>query len=66
LLDLNKYACSLHELTRLVGEVLMEQLDIIEVLKLKFDKLKILKPYPYQMTLALKIEKESLDKLYQL
>ena len=50
-----RYAYSLHELTRVIGEVLMEHLDIIEVLKLKFDKLKILKPEPYQMALALKI-----------
>ena len=50
-----RYAYSLHELTRVIGEVLMQHLDIIEVLKIKFDKLKILKPEPYQMALALKI-----------
>jgi hypothetical protein len=49
-----KYAWSMHELARIIGEVLLEHVDIIEVLKLKFDKLKLLKPEPYQMTLALK------------
>jgi hypothetical protein len=50
-----KYAWSMHELARIIGEVLLEHVDIIEVLKLKFDKLKLLKPEPYQMALALKI-----------
>lgn len=50
-----KYGWSMHELARIIGEVLLEHLDIIEVLKLKFDKLKLLKPEPYQMALALKI-----------
>jgi transposase len=50
-----KYAWSMHELARIIGEVLLEHVDIIEVLKLKFDKLKLLKPDPYQMALALKI-----------
>jgi len=50
-----KYAWSMHELARIIGEVLLEHLDIIEVLKLKFDKLKLLKPEPYQIALALKI-----------
>jgi hypothetical protein len=50
-----RYAWSMHELARIIGEVLLEHVDIIEVLKLKFDKLKLLKPDPYQMALALKI-----------
>lgn len=50
-----RYAWSMHELARIIGEVLLEHIDIIEVLKLKFDKLKLLKPDPYQMALALKI-----------
>lgn len=50
-----RYAYSMHELARIIGEVLLEHVDIIEVLKLKFDKLKLLKPDPYQMALALNI-----------
>jgi len=50
-----RYAWSMHELARIIGEVLLEHVDIIEILKLKFDKLKLLKPDPYQMALALKI-----------
>ena len=50
-----KYGWSMHELARIIGEVLLEHVDIIEVLKLKFDKLKLLKPQPYQIALALKI-----------
>jgi hypothetical protein len=50
-----KYSWSMHELVRIFGEVLLENVDIIEVLKLKFDNLKLLKPDPYQMALALKI-----------
>ncbi len=50
-----RYAWSMHELARIIGEVLLEHVDIIEVLKLKFDKLKLLKTEPYQLSLALKI-----------
>jgi hypothetical protein len=50
-----RYAYSMHELARIIGEVLLEHVDIIEVLKLKFDKLNLLKPDPYQMALALNI-----------
>lgn len=50
-----KYAYTMHEFARIIGEVLLEHVDIIEVLKLRFDNLKLLKPDPYQMALALKI-----------
>lgn len=50
-----RYAYTLHELTRVIGETLMEHLDIIELLRTDFDKLKILKPQQHQLALALKI-----------
>ena len=50
-----RYAYSLHDLTKVIGEVLMEHVDIIEVLRMKFDKLKLLKPESYQIALAIKI-----------
>ena len=50
-----RYAYSLHDLTKVIGEVLMEHVDIIEVLRMKFDKLNLLKTEPYQMVLNLKI-----------
>ena len=50
-----RYAYSLHELTRIIGETLMEHVDIIEVLRMKSDNLKLLKPDQSQMALALKI-----------
>lgn len=49
-----RYAYSMHELTRVIGETLMEHLDIIELLRTKFDKLKILKIKPEQLALTLK------------
>lgn len=49
-----RYAYSLHELTRVIGETLMEHLDIIELLRTKFDKLKLLKPNQPQLILSLK------------
>jgi hypothetical protein len=49
-----RYAYSLHELTRVIGETLLEHLDIIELLRTKFEKLKILKPYQPQLALSLK------------
>jgi hypothetical protein len=48
-----RYAYSLHELTRVIGEILMEHSDIIEVLRMKFDKLKLLKPEQPQLALPL-------------
>ena len=50
----SRYAYSLHELTRVIGETLMEHLDIIELLRTKFDKLKLLKTKPDQLALTLK------------
>ena len=44
----------MHELTRVIGETLMEHLDIIELLRTKFDKLKLLKTKPDQLALTLK------------
>lgn len=49
-----RYAYSLHELTRVIGETLMEHLDIIEVLRTEFDKLKLLKSDQTQLALYLK------------
>jgi hypothetical protein len=49
-----RYAYSMHELTRVIGETLMEHLDIIELLRTKFDKLKLLKTKPEQLALTLK------------
>ena len=49
-----KYSYSMHELTRVIGEILMENLSLIEALKLKFDKLKLLKRENYQLALLLK------------
>lgn len=49
-----RYAYSMHELTRVIGETLMEYVDIIEILRMKFEKLKLLKPDQTQMTLFLK------------
>jgi len=49
-----KYSYSMHELTRVIGEILMENLSLIEALKLKFDKLKLLKREDYQLALLLK------------
>lgn len=49
-----RYAYSMHELTRVIGETLMEHLDIIELLRTKFDKLKLLKTKPDQLALTLK------------
>ncbi|MCE5271912.1 IS4 family transposase [bacterium] len=49
-----RYAYSLHELTKVIGELLMEHVDIIEVLRIKFDKLKLLKPNQPQLALSLK------------
>jgi hypothetical protein len=48
-----RYAYSLHELTRVIGELLMEHVDIIEVLRVKFEKLKLLKPNQPQLALSL-------------
>ena len=45
-----------HGQALIIGEVLLEHVDIIDVLKLKFDKLKVLIPDPYQIALALKIK----------
>jgi len=50
-----KYSYSMHELTRVIGEILMENLSLLEALKLKFDKLKLLKRENYQLALLLKI-----------
>ena len=50
-----RYGWSLHELARIIGEVLLEHVDIIEVLNLKFDNLKLLKQDSYQIALDLKI-----------
>lgn len=49
-----KYSYSMHELTRVIGEILMENLSLLEALKLKFDKLKLLKRENYQLALLLK------------
>ena len=49
-----RYAYSMHELTRVIGETLMEHVDIIEVLRMKFEKLKLLKPHQPQLVLSLK------------
>ena len=49
-----RYAYSMHELTRVIGETLMEHVDIIEVLRMKFEKLKLLKPNQPQLALSLK------------
>ena len=49
-----RYAYSMHELTRVIGETLMEHVDIIEVLRMKFEKLKFLKPNQPQLALSLK------------
>lgn len=49
-----RYAFSMHELTRVIGETLMEHLDIIELLRTKFDNLKLLKVKPEQLALTLK------------
>jgi hypothetical protein len=49
-----RYAYSMHELTRVIGETLMEHVDIIEVLRMKFEKLKVLKPNQPQIALSLK------------
>ncbi len=48
-----RYAYSMHELTRVIGETLMEHVDIIEVLRMKFEKLKRLKPNQPQLNLSL-------------
>ena len=37
-----RYAFSLHELTRVIGELLMEHVDIIEILRMQYDKLRLL------------------------
>jgi hypothetical protein len=50
-----RYAYSMHDLARVIGEMILEHVDIIEVLRIKYEKLKLLKPEPYQMALALKI-----------
>jgi hypothetical protein len=49
-----RYALSLHEFIRLIGEVLLEYVDIIEVLNLKADNLKPLKPDIGQLGLQLR------------
>jgi len=49
-----RYAYSMHELTRVIGETLLEHLDIIELLRTNFDKLKLLKVKPEQLALTLK------------
>lgn len=49
-----RYAYSMHELTRVIGETLMEHVDIIEVLRMKFEMLKLLKPNQPQLALSLK------------
>jgi hypothetical protein len=48
-----RYALSLHEFIRLIGEVLLEYVDIIEVLNLKADNIKPLKPDIGQLGLQL-------------
>ena len=50
-----KYSYTMHELTRVIGEILMENVSLLEALKLKFDKLKLLKTENYQLALSLKI-----------
>jgi len=50
-----KYSYSMHELTRVIGGILMENVSLLEALKLKFDKLKLLKRENYQLALSLKI-----------
>jgi len=49
-----RYAYSMHDLTRVIGETLMEHVDIIEVLRMKFEKLKLLKHNQPQLALSLK------------
>lgn len=49
-----RYAFSLHEFMRVIAEVLLEYVDIIEVLKLKADNLKLLKPDIGQLGLQLR------------
>jgi len=48
-----KYSYSMHELTRVVGELLMEYVPMFETLSLKFEKLKLLKYENPQMVLPL-------------
>ena len=48
-----RYAYSLHELTRVIAETLMEHIDIIELLRMKYEKLKIPKPLQPQIDLLL-------------
>lgn len=50
-----KYSYSMHELTRVIGEIFMENVNLIETLRLKFDNLKLLKRENYQLALSLKI-----------
>ena len=49
-----KYARTMHELARIIGEVLLEHVGIIEVLRMKFVNLKLLKPDQPQLALSLK------------
>jgi len=45
----------MHEVARLIGEMLMENVNMIESLRLNFDKLKLIKLENFQMALVLKI-----------
>ena len=50
-----KYAYTLHELTRVIRELLLDNVHLIEALQLKFEKLKRLRDSDEQLVLSLRI-----------
>lgn len=53
---------SLHELTRIISEVLIDSVHLIELLNITFEKFKILNKSPVQISLLISLP-DSYDKL---